>query len=149
MARWHLKSPASRLFTQPFNQAKVKENIKSPRHWPLCGAFTGDRWIPPHKWPVTRKMFPFDDIIMTCPYLGRYIFVVACKMLKYIRGSTLVMLYMTHVDKLLIWMLLRQCKWPCTSQLRATQVKLLFHFYIFFSSKMYQIISDVITIANR
>ena len=20
----------------------------------------------PHKWPVTRKMFPFDDVIMTC-----------------------------------------------------------------------------------
>ena len=23
-----------------------KENIKDPRHWPLCGEFTGDRWIP-------------------------------------------------------------------------------------------------------
>ena len=22
----------------------------------------------PHKWPVTRKMFPFDDVIMQCPY---------------------------------------------------------------------------------
>ena len=22
------------------------ENIKAPRHWPLCGEFTGDRWIP-------------------------------------------------------------------------------------------------------
>ena len=22
-----------------------KENIKAPRHWPLCGEFTGDRWI--------------------------------------------------------------------------------------------------------
>ena len=21
------------------------ENIKAPRHWPLCGEFTGDRWI--------------------------------------------------------------------------------------------------------
>ena len=21
----------------------------------------------PHKWPVTRKMFPFDDVIMICP----------------------------------------------------------------------------------
>ena len=21
----------------------------------------------PHKWPVTRKMFPFDDVIMPCP----------------------------------------------------------------------------------
>ena len=23
-----------------------KENIKAPRHWPLCGEFTRDRWIP-------------------------------------------------------------------------------------------------------
>ena len=37
---------------------QVKGNIKAPRHWPLCGEFTGD------KWPVTRKMFPFDDVIV-------------------------------------------------------------------------------------
>ena len=41
-----LKTPASPLFTQPFIQAQIKENIKAPRHWPLCGEFTGDRWIP-------------------------------------------------------------------------------------------------------
>ena len=41
-----LKSPALRLFTQPFIQAQIKENIKAPRHWPLYGEFTGDRWIP-------------------------------------------------------------------------------------------------------
>ena len=22
------------------------ENIKAPRHWPLCGEVTGERWIP-------------------------------------------------------------------------------------------------------
>ena len=42
-AWWHLKSPASRLFTQPFAQTQIKENIKAPRHWPLCWEFTGDR----------------------------------------------------------------------------------------------------------
>ena len=42
---WRLKSPASPLFTQPFIQAQMKENIKAPRHWPLWGKFTGDRWI--------------------------------------------------------------------------------------------------------
>ena len=31
------KWPASRLFTQPFIQAQIKENIKAPRPWPLCG----------------------------------------------------------------------------------------------------------------
>ena len=43
--RWRLKSPASPLFTQPFIQAQIKENIKVPRHWPLCGEFTGGRWM--------------------------------------------------------------------------------------------------------
>ena len=45
-ARWRLRSPASRLFTQSFIQVQIKENIKAPRHWPLCGEFNGDRWIP-------------------------------------------------------------------------------------------------------
>ena len=31
--RWRLKSQASRLCTQPFVQALIKENIKTPRHW--------------------------------------------------------------------------------------------------------------------
>ena len=39
------------------------ENIKALRHWPLWGEFTGDRWNSPHKGSVTRKMFPFDDVI--------------------------------------------------------------------------------------
>ena len=34
------------MFTQPFVRAQTKENIKAPRHWPLCWEFTGDRWIP-------------------------------------------------------------------------------------------------------
>ena len=46
MGRWRLESPASRLLTQPFIQGQMKENIKAPRHWPLFGEFTGDRWIP-------------------------------------------------------------------------------------------------------
>ena len=45
-ARWRLKSSASPLFTQPFLQAHIKENIKAPRHWPLWAEFTDDRWIP-------------------------------------------------------------------------------------------------------
>ena len=34
------------IVTQPFVQAQIKENIKAQRHWPLCGEFTGHRWIP-------------------------------------------------------------------------------------------------------
>ena len=30
----------------PFIQAQIRENTKAPRHWPLWGEFTGDRWIP-------------------------------------------------------------------------------------------------------
>ena len=45
-------------------EAQIKENTKAPRHWSLCGEFTGDRWIPRTKGSVTRKVFPFDDIIM-------------------------------------------------------------------------------------
>ena len=58
-ARWRLKSSAFRLFTQPFVQAQIKENIRAPRHWPVWGDVNS-----PHKWPVTRKRSTFDDVIM-------------------------------------------------------------------------------------
>ena len=35
LARWCVKSPASRLFSQPFVHAQIKDNIKTLRHWPL------------------------------------------------------------------------------------------------------------------
>ena len=60
--KWRLKSPAFRLFAQRFVKAQIKENIKTPCRWPLWGDF-------PHNGPVTRKMFPFDDEIMTRCYL--------------------------------------------------------------------------------
>ena len=60
-ARWRLKSPASRLFTQPFIQAQIKENISAPRHWPLSSV----NFL--HKGPVTRKTFPFGDVIIVQP----------------------------------------------------------------------------------
>ena len=31
-----------KCLAQPFIQAQIKENIKAPRHWPLCGEFTGE-----------------------------------------------------------------------------------------------------------
>ena len=46
MTTLRLKSPASRLFTQSFIQAYIKENIKAPPHWPLCGEFTGTDEFP-------------------------------------------------------------------------------------------------------
>ena len=41
-----IHQPHDCLFMQPFIQTQIKENIKAPRHWPLCGEFTGDRLIP-------------------------------------------------------------------------------------------------------
>ena len=56
--QWRLKSPASRMFTQPFIQMQIiKESIKAPRHWPLCEEFTGDRWIPRTKGQFRGKCF--------------------------------------------------------------------------------------------
>ena len=34
-------SQITSLFTQSFIQTQMKESIKAPRHWPLCGEFTG------------------------------------------------------------------------------------------------------------
>ena len=56
-ARWRLKSLASPLFTQPFIQEQIKENIKAQRYWPLCGEFTGDRLIPRTNGQLRRKCF--------------------------------------------------------------------------------------------
>ena len=51
-ARWRLKSPASRLFAQPFVQAQTKALL----HWPLWGESTRRAFI--------ADKFPFDDVIM-------------------------------------------------------------------------------------
>ena len=34
-----------------------KKKPKAPRHWPLWGESTGDKWIPLPKGQITRKMF--------------------------------------------------------------------------------------------
>ena len=34
------------LFARPFVQVQIKESIKTPRHLPLWGESTDDRWIP-------------------------------------------------------------------------------------------------------
>ena len=62
--RWHLQSPASRLFTQPFIQAAYQGKhqssallvfVRGIHRWPVHSQ---------HKGPVTRKTFPFDDVTM-------------------------------------------------------------------------------------
>ena len=55
--RSFISNSHSRLLTQPFIQTQIKENIKAPRHWPLCGEFTVDRWIPHTNGQLRRKCF--------------------------------------------------------------------------------------------
>ena len=47
-AQWHLKSPASLLFSQALVQvgANQRKKLKPPHHWPLWWDSIGDRWIP-------------------------------------------------------------------------------------------------------
>ena len=54
--RRRFKSPASRLFTQSFIRAQIKENIKAPRHWPLCGEFTGTGEFPAQRASNAEKV---------------------------------------------------------------------------------------------
>ena len=52
-----LKSPALRLFTRPFIQTQIKENIKAPRHWPLCGEFIGTGEFPAQRASYAENIF--------------------------------------------------------------------------------------------
>ena len=66
--RWRLKSPASRLFTQTFIQSADQRKHQSSTS--LAFAWGVHRWPlnSLHKGPVTRKTFPFDDVIMIMFY---------------------------------------------------------------------------------
>ena len=45
-------------------KAQIKEIIKAPHHWQVTGEF-------PNKWPVTRKILPFDDVIIEFSLVGQ------------------------------------------------------------------------------
>ena len=45
-----------------------KKNIKVPRHWPLCGEFTSDRWIPRTNGQYRGKCFH----LMTSSWVVRF-----------------------------------------------------------------------------
>ena len=61
ICRWRLKNQRHDCL---LNRLFRRWSRKTSKLWPLCGEFTGDRWFPRAKWPVTRKMFPFDDVII-------------------------------------------------------------------------------------
>ena len=65
-------------------QAQIKENIKAPRHWPLCGEFTCHRWIPRTKGQLREKYFH----LMTSSWRGYIkILVMACNTINHILRS--------------------------------------------------------------
>ena len=68
-ARWSHKTPVSRLFTQAFIQAQIKEKHRSSASMAFVTGI--HRWpvSSPRKEPATQKMFPFDDVIMRKVYL--------------------------------------------------------------------------------
>ena len=64
---WRLTPTPWRLCTRRFIKAQIKENIKSSASLAFVWEIHWWPVNPPHKWPVMRKMFPFDDVIM-CTY---------------------------------------------------------------------------------
>ena len=44
------------------NRLFRRRSKKTSKLWLLWGEFTGHRWVPLTKRPVTRKMFPVDDM---------------------------------------------------------------------------------------
>ena len=56
-ARWRLKSPASRLFTQLFSSGADQRKHQSSASWPSWWDFTGDRWFPRTKGQWRAKCF--------------------------------------------------------------------------------------------
>ena len=81
-ARWRLKSPAPRLLTQPFIQGADQRKHQSSAS--LTFVWGIHRWPvnSPHRGPVTRKMFPCDDVVMKLPTCQRWC--IECHPVAYI-----------------------------------------------------------------
>ena len=45
------------LYSSGYSKCRPKQNIKAPRHWPLWGELTGDRWIPRTNGQLRGKCF--------------------------------------------------------------------------------------------
>ena len=67
-ARWRLKSPASRWFAQPFVLAQLKRKRQGSASLACVRGIHQSPVNSRHKGPVTRKMFPLDDVIMWTAY---------------------------------------------------------------------------------
>ena len=107
--RCRLKSPASPLFTQPFIQTQIKENIKAPHHWPLCGDFNGTGEFPAQMasnaenvsiwWRRHEKKNPTTDNINKTKHNKRL----------HISCDVLCMPYNVHICVITFWWYSAQC----------------------------------------
>ena len=61
---WRLKSPASVVYSTVYPGADQRKH-QSPASLAFVRGIHQGPVNSPHKWPVTRKLFPFDDVIMT------------------------------------------------------------------------------------
>ena len=66
---WPLKSLATWLFAQKFDQANIKENIAVLHYWSFVRGI--HRWPvdSPQKGPVMRKTFSCHDLVMCDPHM--------------------------------------------------------------------------------
>ena len=53
----------SRRRSKKTSKLRITGFVRGIHRWPVNS---------PHKGPVTRKLFPFDDVIMVCPFYRRY-----------------------------------------------------------------------------
>ena len=66
--RWRLYSPASRLFAQTFLRVDQRK-YQSSASLAFMRGIHRSPVDSPHKGPVRRNMFPFDDVIMNKPHI--------------------------------------------------------------------------------
>ena len=73
--RWRLKSPVSRLFTQFRLFGRRSKKTSKLRVTGLCVGNSPGPVNSPHQGPITRKMFSFDDVIMSHGFQMKWGFV--------------------------------------------------------------------------
>ena len=55
------------VYSMVYSDADQRKHHSSASLAFVWGIHWGEPVNSPHKWPVMRKMFPFDDVIMRCP----------------------------------------------------------------------------------
>ena len=64
------------------SKALIKENNKAPRHWPLCGEFTGGRWITRTNGQYRGKWFHLMTSSCTAAFRGTTLTTSATKVFR-------------------------------------------------------------------